>query len=67
MVFVLWYRPIQAIKFGVHYAFASATCFQYALPAKAYGGTPAVPAANPADTSRYGDEHRVEFVGFFSF
>ena len=58
-IFVLWYRPLQAVKFGLEYAFASATYFQNALPA--------VPVANPADSSRYGDEHRVEFVGFFYF
>jgi len=65
-IFILWYRPIQAVKFGVQYAFASATYFQNALPANAYGGT-TIPGANPADTSRYGDEHRIEFVGFFHF
>jgi hypothetical protein len=67
LVCVLWYRPVQAIKFGVQYAFASATYFQYALPANAYGGTPAALTANPANSSRYGDEHRVEFVGFYYF
>ena len=64
---VLWYRPIQAIKFGLQYSFASATYFQAALPANAYGTTPFPPQANTIDSSRYGDEHRVQFVGFFFF
>ena len=25
----LWYRPIQAIKFGLQYSYAAATYFQY--------------------------------------
>ena len=29
----LWYRPIQAIKFGLQYEYAAAHYFQYALPA----------------------------------
>jgi hypothetical protein len=52
----LWYRPIQAIKFGLQYSYLSAHYFQMnTLP------------LNSANTSRYGDNHRVEFVGFFYF
>ncbi len=28
----LWYRPIQAIKFGLQYEYAAARYFQYILP-----------------------------------
>jgi hypothetical protein len=52
----LWYRPIQAIKFGLQYSYLSAHYFQMnTLP------------VNSANTSRFGDNHRVEFVGFFYF
>jgi hypothetical protein len=65
----LWYRPIQAIKFGLQYSYVAATYFQYLNPA----GNPASAAgfaANATKTinrSHFGDEHRVEFVGFFFF
>jgi hypothetical protein len=62
----LWYRPIQAIKFGLQYEYSAAHYFQSILPA---GGPAIVPAA-PATTvnrSNFGDAHRVEFVGFFYF
>ncbi|MBU4231733.1 MAG: hypothetical protein KKF43_04300 [Proteobacteria bacterium] len=53
----LWYRPIQAIKFGLQYAYSAASYPQLSTS----GG------ANVANTSRFGDNHRVEFVGFFYF
>ena len=52
----LWYRPIQAIKFGLQYSYISASYLQLTT----------VPAAT-ANSSRFGDSHRVEFVGFFYF
>jgi len=52
----LWYRPIQAIKFGLQYSYLAASYFQM-------NTTP----TNSANTSRFGDNHRVEFVGFFYF
>jgi len=58
----LWYRPIQALKFGLQYSFARADYFQR---------TPGVPGGiGPAGgnpSSDKGDEHRVEFVGIFYF
>jgi hypothetical protein len=54
MNLTLWYRPIQAIKFGAQYSYAAARYFQY--------GTP-----SGVQRSNFGDEHRVEFVGFFYF
>jgi hypothetical protein len=64
----LWYRPIQAIKFGLQYSYAAATYFQYLTPAN----NPVQPAnfpaaANTTNRSHFGDDHRVEFVGFFYF
>jgi hypothetical protein len=64
----LWYRPIQAIKFGLQYSYVAATYYQYVLPA----GSPAQPAnwpktTNDVNRSHFGDDHRVEFVGFFYF
>jgi hypothetical protein len=57
----LWYRPIQAIKFGVQYGYAAARYFQY-VGVNANSAT-----ANLINRSNFGDEHRVEFVGFFYF
>jgi hypothetical protein len=65
--FTLWYRPIQAIKFGLQYSYAQATYFQYALPASSTGAGVYTPVANTTNRSNFGDEHRVEFVGFFYF
>jgi len=53
----LWYRPIQAIKFGLQYSYLSARYFQM-------NGSPAGVNQN---TTNFGDNHRVEFVGFFYF
>jgi hypothetical protein len=58
----LWYRPIQAIKFGLQYEYAAAHYFQY-VGVNAVSTTP----ANLVNRSNFGDDHRVEFVGFFYF
>jgi len=64
----LWYRPIQAIKFGLEYAYASANYFAYALPTTSNTGVPVgLGAANNVNRSHFGDNHRVEFVAFFFF
>ena len=55
----LWYRPIQAIKFGLQYSYAHTT---FMTRINGAGGF----AAN-TDLSNKGDEHRVEFAGFFFF
>jgi hypothetical protein len=55
-IVTLWYRPIQAIKFGLQYSYIAANYFQM-------NTTP----LNSANSSRFGDGHRVEFVGFFYF
>ena len=52
----LWYRPIQAIKFGLQYSYMAVNFLQMTT----------VPAAT-ANTTRFGNNHRVEFVGYFYF
>jgi hypothetical protein len=49
----LWYRPIQALKFGVEYGYARTGYFQY--------------IQRGSVKSDYGDNHEVLFVGFFFF
>jgi hypothetical protein len=67
----LWYRPIQAIKFGLQYEYAAAHYYQYINatngPAVANIAGAAVNPANAVNRSAFGSDHRVEFVGFFYF
>jgi hypothetical protein len=64
----LWYRPIQAIKFGLQYSYAAAHYFAYAYPNVNLAGVPVgTAAANTINRSNFGDDHRIEFVGFFYF
>jgi len=49
----LWYRPIQAFKFGLQYAYARTNFFQNTT----VGST----------KTNLGEAHRVEFVGLFFF
>ncbi len=63
---ILWYRPIQAIKFGLEYAYGQTTWFQ-STGSFAAGGTATAFNATPVNTSNVGNAHRVEFVGFFYF
>ena len=51
----LWYRPVKALKFGLQYAYAHNTYFTNT--AQTVG----------ANLSNHGDEHRVQFVGYFYF
>jgi hypothetical protein len=63
----LWYRPIQAIKFGLQYSYLAANYYQSvtnAAPPAPIGGVATVPFQN---NTNFGDSHRVEFVGFFYF
>jgi hypothetical protein len=55
VAFTLWYRPIQAIKFGLQYEYAAAN---YYATQNGGGGV---------NRTNFGDNHRVEFVGFFYF
>jgi hypothetical protein len=52
----LWYRPIQALKFGVQYSWARTDWLQITTN-----------PANSGNTNSVGNEHRVQFVGFFFF
>jgi hypothetical protein len=63
---VLWYRPIQAIKFGLEYAYGQTAWFQTTGATQAQA-TPLAFNATPINTSNMGNAHRVEFVGFFYF
>jgi hypothetical protein len=58
--FTLWYRPIQAIKFGLQYAWQRTTWMQ--STSTIVGGVP-----TGANSSNVGNSSRVEFVGFFYF
>jgi len=60
----LWYRPIQAIKFGLQYSYVAANYFQIAGGAAATAA-PWLGTVNHA--TNFGDMHRVEFVGYFYF
>jgi len=60
----LWFRPIQAIKFGLSYAYTQDRYFQ-STGYTAGGGFAAAGAAT--NLSRTGENHRVEFCGFFFF
>jgi hypothetical protein len=51
----LWYRPIQAFKFGLQYAYARTNYYQNLIS-----------TAN-SDPTNLGEAHRVEFVGLFFF
>jgi len=61
--FTLWYRPIQAIKFGLQYAWQRTGWEQItANPATLINGT-----VSQQNSSNVGTSSRVEFVGFFYF
>jgi hypothetical protein len=59
----LWFRPIQAIKFGLSYAWTQDHYMQKA-GYNAAGGFAVQPAIGG---SRIADDHRVEFAGYFYF
>jgi hypothetical protein len=63
----LWYRPIQAIKFGLQYSYMAVNYYQYLNPAGNTAVPPGFVGANNVNRSNFGDDHRVEFVGFFYF
>jgi hypothetical protein len=59
----LWFRPIQAIKFGLSYAYTQDHYIQRA----GYNAAGAFVNAPASGNSRIADDHRVEFAGFFYF
>ncbi len=68
MNLTLWYRPIQAVKFGLQYSYGRTDWFQARNSTNtnvaAGVGLPATASTNIKD---FGEAHRVEFVGFFYF
>jgi hypothetical protein len=60
----LWYRPIQALKFGVQYSYCASNYFQK-QPGNAGAGVGV--GTDPNNVSDKGQEHRVEVVGYFFF
>ncbi|HEY9072544.1 MAG TPA: hypothetical protein VIN67_00305, partial [Desulfobaccales bacterium] len=59
----LWYRPIQALKFGVQYSFAHSDYFQRMPSAANFAGA----TVGTPNYTNAGNEHRVQFVGLFFF
>ena len=51
----LWFRPIQALKFGVEYAYIRTDYFQRTAPLAGQ------------HTSDFGEDHHIMFVSFFFF
>lgn len=64
---ILWYRPIQAIKFGLEYAYGYTAWFQSTGSLGAGATSPFTTVAAPINAANVGNAHRVEFVGFFYF
>ncbi len=59
----LWYQPIKAVKFGISYVYTQDRYIQ-----RAPSLTAAVPGAHATtNATPFGDNHRVEFCGFFFF
>jgi len=59
----LWYRPIQALKFGLQYSYNRTDWLQKNGATNAGG----VATVAPINVKDLGDAHRVEFVGFMFF
>ncbi len=63
----LWWRPIAALKFGIQYSYVHS---QYAADTTGAGTflIPGAATSTPwASVANKGDEHRVEFAGYFYF
>jgi hypothetical protein len=60
----LWYRPIEAFKFGLQYSYNRTGWFQ---ATGSQAGPGIVAQANPVNTKSVGEAHRVEFVAFMYF
>jgi hypothetical protein len=55
----LWYRPVQALKFGLQYSFLRDTWWT--------GGYGYLPATTEVQNDSHNQDHRVEFVGYLYF
>jgi len=56
----LWYRPIQALKFGLEYTYVRTDYFQNR-------GATAAGAVGTVNPTNIGENHRLMFCGFFFF
>ncbi len=66
----LWWRPIAALKFGLQYSYVHTDYLTnaYFTQAGVESQNPIASASgNSGSPSKMGDEHRVEFVGYFYF
>ncbi|MDP3183571.1 MAG: hypothetical protein Q8M54_12255, partial [Desulfobaccales bacterium] len=69
----LWYRPIQALKFGLQYSYEMTTYFQRTQSAGALGigtnnpGAVVLTAPGGPSITNLGENHRIMFAGFFYF
>lgn len=61
----LWYRPIQALKFGLQYSYARTEFFQRTAGNAGVGASTG--AGNTSRITDVGEDHRVMFAGFFYF
>ncbi len=62
----LWWRPIAALKFGVQYSYVHTDYLTNAYY-NSSGAIAQLPTAGYGSPAKQGDEHRVEFVGYFYF
>ncbi len=68
----LWYRPIEAVKFGLQYSYGRTDYLQKVnnpavSNANGNGGNPGQNAQPSAGAKNFGEAHRVEFVAFLFF
>ncbi len=62
----LWYRPVEAFKFGLQYAYGRTDWLQK-LNNPAVGAAGQVQGQPAANNKDFGESHRVEFVAFMFF
>jgi hypothetical protein len=63
----LWFRPVQAIKFGLSYVWTQDRYFQTTGYTANGAFQTGVIAGGQSNLSRTAENHRVEFAGFFYF
>jgi hypothetical protein len=65
--FTLWYRPIQAFKFGLQYTWQRSQWMQVNATPATFVTQNGLATATQQNSSNSGMSSRVEFVGFFYF
>jgi hypothetical protein len=63
----LWYRPIQAVKFGLEYTYVRSDYFQKLNQTLNTPFANAFVAPTPAKVEDLGENHRVMFAGYYYF